>query len=85
MIVARNIRDQVQSLGIPHAQSAAAACVTVSVGVATAICFPGMPPELWIKAADRQLYLAKAGGRNSVVGTGNSPPSCMRMWPVSAA
>jgi diguanylate cyclase (GGDEF)-like protein len=69
MVVARNIIAQVQSLGIPHRGSAAAAWVTVSVGVASAICLPGMAPELWIKAADRQLYLAKASGRNNVVGT----------------
>jgi hypothetical protein len=30
---------------------------------------PGMAPELWIKGADRQLYLAKAAGRDNVVGT----------------
>jgi hypothetical protein len=42
--------------------------VTVSVGVATANCLPGMAPELWIKAADSQLYLAKSAGRNSVIG-----------------
>jgi diguanylate cyclase (GGDEF)-like protein len=69
MIVARNIRDQVQSLGIPHVRSAADEFVTVSVGVATARCMPGMAPDLWIKAADRQLYLVKAAGRNNVRGT----------------
>jgi diguanylate cyclase (GGDEF)-like protein len=69
VLVARGIRDQVRSLGIPHVRSAAAAYVTVSVGVATARCMSGMAPELWIKAADRQLYLAKAAGRDNVVGT----------------
>jgi hypothetical protein len=39
------------------------------VGVATACCMSGMAPELWIKGADRQLYLAKAAGRDNVVGT----------------
>lgn len=69
MVVARNILDQVHSLEIPHGRSSAAPCVTVSVGVATAICMPGMTPELWINAADHQLYLAKAAGRNNVIGT----------------
>jgi diguanylate cyclase (GGDEF)-like protein len=69
MVVARNVRDQVHALGIPHIKSAAGAYVTVSVGVATANCLPGMAPELWIKAADSQLYLAKSAGRNSVIGT----------------
>jgi len=69
MVVARGIRDQVHSLGIPHVRSSAAAYVTVSVGVATARCMPGMAPEHLIKGADRQLYLAKAAGRDNVVGT----------------
>lgn len=69
MVVARNIRDQIHALGIPHMRSAAAAYVTVSVGVATSPCLPGMAPELWIKAADHQLYLAKSAGRNNVRGT----------------
>jgi diguanylate cyclase (GGDEF)-like protein len=68
MVVAHNIRDQVHLLGIPHVGSSAGACVTVSVGVATARCVAGMTPELWIRAADRQLYLAKAAGRNAVFG-----------------
>jgi len=69
MAVAHNILGQVRSMGIPHRGSTAASCVTVSVGVAAAICLPGMPAELWIKAADRQLYMAKASGRNNVIGT----------------
>jgi diguanylate cyclase (GGDEF)-like protein len=68
MSVAHDIRDRVQALGIPHEQSDAAPFVTVSVGVATAICSLGIDPLSWIKAADAQLYLAKAAGRNSVAG-----------------
>jgi diguanylate cyclase (GGDEF)-like protein len=69
MMVAHNICNQVRSLGIPHVRPAAGAYVTVSVGVATARCTPGMAPALWIQAADRQMYMAKAAGRDSVVGT----------------
>jgi hypothetical protein len=43
--------------------------VTVSVGIAAALCMPGMTPDLWIKTADSQLYVAKAAGRNAVIGT----------------
>jgi diguanylate cyclase (GGDEF)-like protein len=68
MTVAHDIRDRIQALGIPHDKSDAAPHVTVSVGVATATCGPGVDPVSWIKAADAQLYLAKAAGRNGVTG-----------------
>ncbi|BBK30622.1 diguanylate cyclase (GGDEF)-like protein [Stella humosa] len=68
MAVARDIQAQVRSLGIPHTASAISSYVTVSVGVATARCLPGMAPELWIKQADHQLYLSKSAGRDRVVG-----------------
>jgi diguanylate cyclase (GGDEF)-like protein len=68
MAVARNICNEVESLGIPHVRSVAGSYVSVSVGVATANCLPGMAPELWIKAADRQLYLVKVAGRNNASG-----------------
>ncbi len=68
MEVARNIQERVRALGIPHGHSEAAPYVTVSVGVATAACFAGADPMSWIRAADEQLYLAKAAGRNKVVG-----------------
>jgi diguanylate cyclase (GGDEF)-like protein len=75
MKVAHEIRDQVRSLGIPHQLSTAGGYVTVSVGVATAVCLPGATPEFWIKAADAQLYLAKKAGRNSVCGIDFGPVS----------
>jgi diguanylate cyclase (GGDEF)-like protein len=68
MVVAQSMCDQVRSLGIPHEGSTVESYVTVSVGVATARCFPGMTPLLWINNADHQLYLAKAAGRNNVLG-----------------
>jgi diguanylate cyclase (GGDEF)-like protein len=69
LIVANCIMDQVHSLGIPHINSGVSPYVTVSVGIATARCLPGMAPGLWIKAADDQLYAAKRAGRNKVIGT----------------
>jgi diguanylate cyclase (GGDEF)-like protein len=68
MTVAREIHAQVHSLSIPHAGSTISAYVTVSVGVATSRCAPGMAADLWVTNADRQLYLSKSGGRNRVLG-----------------
>lgn len=68
MEIALGIRDRVQALGIPHSGSDASPYVSVSLGVATAPCLPGSQPEAWIKAADKQLYVAKAAGRNLVEG-----------------
>lgn len=69
LIVAKAIVDQLRSLGIPHRNSSVSPYVTVSAGIATALCVPGMTPDLWIKTADNQLYVAKAAGRNNVIGT----------------
>jgi diguanylate cyclase (GGDEF)-like protein len=67
-IVADNIKNQVRSLGIAHRNSAVAPYVTVSLGIATARCMPGMTPDLWIGRADNQLYVAKTAGRNQASG-----------------
>lgn len=69
MDIADTIRSRVTALNIPHKQSDAAPYVTVSIGVATARVMPGAKPGAWIEAADAQLYLAKAAGRNSAMGT----------------
>lgn len=68
MEVARQIHQRVQSLDIPHKASEAAPFVTVSVGVATAGCATGVSPEIWVRKADEQLYVAKFAGRNRVAG-----------------
>lgn len=68
MAVAREIHAQVHSLGIPHTSSTVSSYVTVSIGIATARCLPGMAAELWIANADRQLYLSKSSGRNQILG-----------------
>jgi len=68
MLVAHKIRDAVRALAIPHARSTVAATVSVSLGVATSRCMPGMETDLWMKAADRQLYLVKSNGRDNASG-----------------
>ncbi|MGA0541317.1 GGDEF domain-containing response regulator [Neotabrizicola sp. VNH66] len=66
MVVAREIGEQVRKLAIPHERSGVAPVVTISMGVATARCLPGMAADLWVREADRQLYLSKAQGRNRI-------------------
>jgi diguanylate cyclase (GGDEF)-like protein/hemerythrin-like metal-binding protein len=64
--VAEAIRQNVEALAIPHAHSAAAAVVTVSIGVLAAKCPPGAVPGDLSKQVDALLYKAKANGRNRV-------------------
>ena len=64
-VVARRILDEVARLAVPHTASTTAPHVTVSLGVCTVL-----PPldatdaHALIRLADKQLYLAKQGGRN---------------------
>lgn len=62
------ILNRIQSLKIPHAASAVAPYVTVSVGVASSRCVEGADPDWWLDEADRQLYRAKDAGRNKLMG-----------------
>ena len=68
MAMAHDIRSRIEALGIPHQSSEVASCVTVSVGVVTALCDADAEADCWIKAADAQLYRAKLAGRNEVFG-----------------
>lgn len=85
MAIARNIRDRVLALSIPHEGSKAAPYVTVSVGVATAACSQGIDPINWIRAADGQLYQAKARGRNNVEGRVFLEAEMRNTWPREIA
>jgi diguanylate cyclase (GGDEF)-like protein len=68
MKVAEDIRTHVHSLAIPHMSSTISPNVTVSIGVASARCLPGMSAAQWVEHADRQLYSSKEGGRNRIFG-----------------
>jgi diguanylate cyclase (GGDEF)-like protein len=66
--VAHQLWDKVNGLHLPHARSAVADHITLSLGVATMT--PGvnqLPAEI-IEWADAQLYVAKHRGRNQVIG-----------------
>lgn len=64
-VVAENIRQNVFDSHILHAGSKVAACVTLSMGVATYTGQFKLAPEV-TKSADEALYSAKEHGRNRV-------------------
>ena len=72
--VAGQLRRSVEALGIPHPDSPAAHCVTVSIGVsAVRPRDPQNSIDALISAADAAMYAAKARGRNCVVSMGAAP------------
>ena len=64
--LARHIVEEVRALRIPHAVSAAAPVLTVSVGVAWVVPVAGRSPEGFLQLADEGLYEAKHTGRDRV-------------------
>ena len=56
----------ITDLKIPHANSAVADHLTLSIGVATASPQEGSRPAELIEAADKMLYRAKDQGRNRI-------------------
>lgn len=61
--VADRVCRRIAALAIPHADSRAGACVTVSVGWVAAVPTAESAARDLIDAADRELYAAKLAGR----------------------
>ncbi len=70
--VAATLLQRVTGLGIPHAHSPVAECISISIGVATMLPERDLSPTILIEKADRCLYSAKESGRN-----------CYRTWQKS--
>jgi two-component system chemotaxis family response regulator WspR len=66
--VAEQLRQRVQALAIPHAESGVAKVVTISLGVATCLPDTESHPGSVVGLADARLYEAKRSGRNRLVG-----------------
>lgn len=64
--VAEQIRLKVKYLDVPHINSDAGDCVTLSLGVATTIPNFNNSPQTLIASADKMLYKAKLAGKNTV-------------------
>jgi len=66
--LAEQLRRKVESAAMPHPDSLVAPHVTVSIGVSVVWPEAIDAPERLIAIADEALYVAKARGRNCVVG-----------------
>ncbi len=70
---AERFQELLAQAAIPHAASAVALIVTVSVGIATRSAADGSPTGL-MAAADEALYRAKSSGRNCIRVTDRARP-----------
>ncbi len=64
--IAEQVRVAVEELGIPHDAAKCHPCVTISVGVTSALPTRDTQPETVLVAADRAMYTAKNDGKNKV-------------------
>jgi diguanylate cyclase (GGDEF)-like protein/PAS domain S-box-containing protein len=65
--VAREVREAVDALRIPHKTSQSSDHITLSFGVAAMVPSADLPAKVLIETADRALYRAKDQGRNCIV------------------
>lgn len=68
MHLAELLRARVETLAIPRRGSSCAPVVTISAGVSSGRCAPGMTMTRWFEEADRLLYDSKSAGRNRARG-----------------
>lgn len=66
VVVADDIRKQVEQLKIPHKSSSVSKYVTISCGVSGIVPAQDQKPEILLLKADKALYQAKHSGRNRV-------------------
>ncbi|MFE4107599.1 diguanylate cyclase domain-containing protein [Almyronema epifaneia] len=79
LVVAENIRQQVEQQHIPHCGSPVQPVVTLSIGVACLMPSHDTEPENLIGRADQALYLAKFRGRNRVISY-EAAEAAKRLW-----
>ena len=66
-LVASNVQSAIEALNINHERSDSAAVVTISAGVTCVSPYQGGTPNELMTTADKNLYQAKAQGRNQFV------------------
>lgn len=64
LVLAQRLLAMVRTLGLPHGDAPGETIVTVSIGAAAIMPADGTPAAELLAEADRQLYRAKALGRN---------------------
>lgn len=70
--IAERLRERIEKLSIAHIYPKPSSIVTISAGVATQTEIPeNLSAQMLHEAADKALYMAKAGGRNRVCSLGN--------------
>lgn len=67
LTIAEIIRQEIETMEIPHPKSTTSSYVTVSFGVGTKTPFIWENPIEFFKAVEQAMYAAKKGGRNQVI------------------